>query len=131
MKSREHITVMTEEEEAKVVDWCKEMAQLGHGLDIIQLKSTVVQICQGRPNPFKDGFLGKSWWSGFKKIHLDLLLHITEGLDRERALNLCPAIVSKFYNTISVTMNNTHMSQNIYGTLMKQAYKQEGIVVCR
>ena len=73
-KRRGSVTVMTEEEEAEVVEWCKEMAQLGHGLEIIQLKSTVAQICQGRPNPFKDGFPGKSWWSGFKKRHPDLVL---------------------------------------------------------
>ena len=43
-KRRVHVTVMTEEEEDEVVEWCKEMAQLGHGLEIIQLKSTVAQI---------------------------------------------------------------------------------------
>jgi len=64
-KLRGPLTVMTEEEEAEVVKWSKEMAQLGHGLEFIQLKSTVAQICQGRPNPFKDGYLGKSWWFGF------------------------------------------------------------------
>lgn len=52
---------MTKEEEVKLVEWCKEMAQLGHGLGLIQLKSIVSQVCQGRPNPFEDGFVGKSW----------------------------------------------------------------------
>ena len=66
-KRRGPVIVMTEEEEDELVDWCKKMAQLGHRLQLIQLKSTVAQICQGRPNPFKDGFPGKSWWSGFKK----------------------------------------------------------------
>jgi len=60
---------MTEEEEAEVVEWCKKMAQLVHGLELIQLKSTVAQICQERQNPFKDGFLGESWWFGFRKRH--------------------------------------------------------------
>lgn len=31
-KCRGPLTVMIEEEEAEVVEWCKEMAQLGHGL---------------------------------------------------------------------------------------------------
>ena len=77
------------------------MAQLGHGLELIQLKSTVAQICQGRPNPFKDGFPGKSWWFGFKKRHPNLVLCTTEGLDIDKALNLCPAIVCNFYDTFS------------------------------
>jgi len=92
-KRRGPLTVMIEEEEAEVVEWCKEMAQLGHGLELIQLKSTVAQIYQGRPNPFKDGFPGKSWWFGFKKRHPKLVLCTVEGFDRDRALNLCPAVV--------------------------------------
>lgn len=44
-KHRGHVTVMTEEKEDEVVEWCKEMVELGHGLEIIQLKSTVSQIC--------------------------------------------------------------------------------------
>ena len=113
-----------------MVEWCKEMAQLGHGLELIQLKSTVTQICQGRPNPFKDGFPGKSWWSGFKKRHPDLVLRTTEGLDRDRALNLRPAIVSSSITLFLLHMTSTHMPQTIYGTVMKQAYRQEEIVVC-
>ena len=74
---------------------------MGHGLELIQLKSNVAQICQTRPNPFKDGFLGKSWWEGFKRRHPELVLRSTEGLDRDRALNLHPSIVSKFYDTLS------------------------------
>ena len=99
-KCRGPITVMTEEEEDEVVEWCKEMAQLGHGLELIQLKSIVAQIYQRRPNPFKDGCIGNSWWSGFKKRHPDVVLHTTDGLDRDGSLNLRPPIVSKFYNTL-------------------------------
>jgi len=35
---------MTKEEEDKVVEWCKEMAQLEHKLELIQIKSTITQI---------------------------------------------------------------------------------------
>ena len=100
-KRRGPLTVMTEDEEAEVVEWCKEMAQLGHGLELIQLKSTVAQICQGRPNPFKDGFPGKSWWFGLKKRYPYIVFCIVEGLDRDRALNLHPIVVCKFYDTLS------------------------------
>lgn len=58
---------MSKEEEGEVVEWCKEMDQLGHGIELIQLKSKFSQICQGRRNPFEDGFIGKSWWFGFEK----------------------------------------------------------------
>lgn len=71
-----------------------------HGLELIQLKPTVAQICHGRPNPFRDGFLGKSWWSKFKKRHPKLALRTTEDLNRDRALNLRPTVVSRFYDTL-------------------------------
>ena len=58
---------MIEEEEDEVVEWCKEMAQLGHGLELIQLKSIIAQICQGRSNPFKDGFLVSHGGVGLKR----------------------------------------------------------------
>ena len=99
-KHRGPLTVMTEEEEAMVVEWYKEMTQLGYELELIQLKSKVSQICQGRQNPFKDGFPGKSWWFGFKKRHPDLVLLITEGLDRDITLNFCLVVVNNFYNTL-------------------------------
>ena len=57
---------MTIKEEEMVVVWCKEMDHLGHELELIQLKSIVVQLCQGRNNPLRDRFMGKSWWVGFK-----------------------------------------------------------------
>jgi len=68
-KRKGPLTVLIEQEEEEVVVLCKEMTQLGPDLELIKLKSIVAQICQGRPNPFKDGFIGKSWWAGFKQRH--------------------------------------------------------------
>jgi len=53
---------MTEEEEAEVVEWCKEMAQLGHGLELIKLKSV-----KGGQTHSKIGFLVNHGGLGFKK----------------------------------------------------------------
>ena len=92
--------------------WCKEMADMGHGLELIQLKANVAQICQTRKNPFKDGFPRKSWWAGFKRRHPKLVLRSTKGLDRDRALNLCPAITSKFYDTLSNVYQKHSYSPN-------------------
>lgn len=43
---------------------------------------------------------GKSWWSGFKRRHPELSLRTTEGIDNDRAINLRPEVVSKFYTTL-------------------------------
>jgi len=100
-KRKGPITLLSVEEEEEVVVWCQDMAQLGHGLELVQLKSTVAQIFQVRPNPFKDGFPEKSWWRGFKQRHPKLVLRTTEGLDRDRALHIHPTVVSRFYQTLS------------------------------
>ena len=73
LKWKGPLTMLTKQEEEEVVFWCKDMAQLAHGLEI-QLKYIISMIYQGRTNPFIDGFLGKAWWAGFKLRHLDLVL---------------------------------------------------------
>ena len=47
------------------------------------------------------GFLVNHSGLGLKKGIQNLVLYIAEGLDRDRALNLCPAVVCKFYDTLS------------------------------
>lgn len=99
-KHREPLIVITEEEEVDVLQSCKNMDQLGHGLELIKLKSITSQIDQGRQNSFKYGFLGKSWLFGFKKRHPNHVLCTTKVLDIQRVLNLHHVIVSNFYNII-------------------------------
>ena len=66
-KSKGPLRVLTEQyQEEEVVVWCKEMADMGYGLELIQLKASVAQNFQSRPNSFRDVFLGKSWWAGSK-----------------------------------------------------------------
>ncbi|XP_059064427.1 MFS-type transporter clz9-like [Cryptomeria japonica] len=81
------------------------MAQLGHGLEIIQLKSHVAHICETRPNPFKNDFPGRSWWIAFHKRHPDLIIRTAEGLDRDRAVMLRPSIVTNFYDNLEKLYN--------------------------
>jgi len=52
-------------------------------------------------NPFKDGFCGKLWWVGFKKRHPKIILQTMKGLDRNRSMNLCPIVVTQFYDNMS------------------------------
>lgn len=93
-------TVLTEEEESLIIERCKEMAVVGQGLEIVNLKTEVAQICETRNNPFKNGLPGKSWWTGFKRRHPDLCLRTTQGQDRDRAINLRQPVVSAFYDTL-------------------------------
>lgn len=51
-------TVITEEEEHLIVEWCKKMVDVGHGLEIVNLKAKVSQFFQNRPIPFTNGSQG-------------------------------------------------------------------------
>lgn len=61
-------------EEDEVVQWCEDMAEIGHGLQISQLQSTVAQIIENMPSPFKNGMPGRSWWTGFRRRHPNLMM---------------------------------------------------------
>ncbi|XP_057842521.2 uncharacterized protein LOC131051937 [Cryptomeria japonica] len=104
-KRRGPPTILSLEEEIEIVDWCKDMAQLGHELEIIQLKSHVAHICETRPNPFNNGIPGTSWWAGFHKHHPDLTIRTIEGLDRDRVVMLRPSIVTDFYDNLEKLYN--------------------------
>ena len=66
--------VLTKKEEDKLVDYVLEMGSLAHPLTLTDLKFKVVEICQTRHTPFKDGILGKSWSHWFKIKHPHLVL---------------------------------------------------------
>ena len=59
-KTRGPPTILSLQEEMEVVQWCKDLAQLGCGLEVIQLKSQVAHIYQTRPNPLKNGLPSRS-----------------------------------------------------------------------
>lgn len=59
-------TILIEEEEHLIVEWYKEMAAVGHGLEIVNIKAGVAKIYENRPKNFNNRFLGKSWWTSFK-----------------------------------------------------------------
>ncbi|XP_057859753.2 MFS-type transporter clz9-like [Cryptomeria japonica] len=94
-------TILTYQEEEQIVQWCQEMASCGHGLEIINLKAVVSQICEGRQTSFKDGMPCNSWRSGFKARRRELSLWTVVGLNKDRALCLRPTVVSSFYETLS------------------------------
>ena len=73
-KRKGPLTMITAEREQEGFFGCKEMVGMGHGMELIHLKSTISETIQGMPNLFIDRFLRKSWWLGFKKRHPELVL---------------------------------------------------------
>lgn len=70
-------TILSREEEIEVVQWCKDMVEIGHGLQINQLQSTIAQISGNMPNPFRNGILVRSRWASFRWRHPNLTMRTT------------------------------------------------------
>jgi hypothetical protein len=60
MKMKRPLIVIAEQEDVEVVEWCKDMDDMGHRLELKQLKENMTHICQKRQNPFKDRYTGES-----------------------------------------------------------------------
>ena len=64
-------TVLTEEEELRLVEYFSEMADMGFGLtreDVMQLAYIIAEKT-GKQHPFKDGSAGRSWFEAFRARH--------------------------------------------------------------
>ena len=98
-------SILTKEEEDKLVLYMVEMATLIHPLSATDLKLKVAEICQTRGTPFKDGIPGKSWLILFQKRHPHLVLRTPQPLQVCRARNLCPSMVYTFYTNLQHLYN--------------------------
>ena len=100
--------VLTNEEEDKLVAYVVEMARLAHPLTPTDLKLKVAEICQTRHTPFKDGIPGRSWLYWFQKRHPQLVLRQAQGLELNRAKNLCSSMIEVFYENLENLYNKHH-----------------------
>lgn len=71
------------------------MSAAGFPVTKEQVIARVTEIVRklGRPNRFKDGVPGRSWWVGFRKRHPNLLIQVPQNLTAPRA-----AIISETGN---------------------------------
>jgi hypothetical protein len=69
----------------------------------------------GRPNPFTNGVLGRLWWAGFRRRHLDFEIRIVQGVDNDRAIMVHPSVVLAFYDNLEKLYNlNTYGLSRIW-----------------
>ena len=54
-------TILTKEEDDNLVQYMMEMVRLAHLLSVSDLKIKVVEICQQRLTPSRDGIPDKCW----------------------------------------------------------------------
>ena len=69
-------TVLTDDEEKQLADYCVKIADMGFGLSQEDVMLTAFRIAEnsGRKHPFTKGSAGRSWFDGFKYCHPSLAI---------------------------------------------------------
>jgi hypothetical protein len=62
----------------------------------------VAEICQDRSNLFTHGIPGQGWLRWFRIRHPELTLRSSQGLEVNRAKNLCPQNVASLYGNLQI-----------------------------
>ncbi|KAI4455566.1 homeobox-like domain superfamily [Holotrichia oblita] len=75
-------TVLTEDEELRLVDWIKKMAQRGFPNNRENILDSVQTFLKDNPrkNPFKNNRPGHGWFQAFLKRHSDISSRTSEGV---------------------------------------------------
>jgi hypothetical protein len=92
--------VLTNAEESSLEQYLLQMQELGYPLTIGQLRLKVAEMVETRDNPFRNGIPGAVWLRWFRHCHPNLSLRSTQGLEVNRARNLCPENVASFYHNL-------------------------------
>ena len=80
-------SILSPEEEQRIVDYAVHMEEIGYGCIREQIFDIVAAIVSkdGRPNPFVNGRPGRKWSSLFRKRHPEITLRTPEKLQLARA----------------------------------------------
>lgn len=80
-------SILSREEEKKLVQWCANMSKCGFPLKPDDLLNTVQKIVKddGRPTPFSNGRPGRTWYNSFLKRNPELTHRTPEGISKGRA----------------------------------------------
>ena len=105
-------TILTKDEEDKLVEYIELMVHWGHLITPMQVNSKVVEITQERVTSFRNGVLGESLLQWFRARHPHLVLRVPQLLDhkKKRAINL-ESIVA-FYSNLETLYNIHHYPPN-------------------
>ena len=92
-------SILTVEEEQKLVEYVVHMGKIGYGRTRDQVFDIVAEIVSkdGRTNPFVNGRPGRKWWELFKKRHPEITLRSPEKLQLARARCCTPEVISAWY----------------------------------
>ena len=92
-------TVLTREEEARLVEYCVTMADMGFGLTREGMMAMAYAIVEknGRSHPFKSGHAGRGWYENFMSRQAILTLRTPQPLSYARAVCANKDTVDDFF----------------------------------
>ena len=99
-------TMLSQEEEGKLLDYCFKMQDLGHPLTSGQLRLKVAMTIQTRETSWSaNGVPGKFWLRSFKLRHPNLVSRKNQPLEMGMASGLCPTIATTLYCNLQELYN--------------------------
>lgn len=95
-------TVLTPEEEARLVQYLIDMADMGYGLsrEMVMRMAYLIAEKSGRQHPFSGESAGRSWFDGFKKRQPMLTIRTPQPLSYCRALCANPEVICDYFGKV-------------------------------
>lgn len=93
-------SILSVEEERRLVEYVVHMGQIGYGRTREQLLDIVAKMVSsdGRENPFVNDRPGRKWWVLFKQRNPEVTLRVPEKLQLARARCCTPEILRAWFN---------------------------------
>ena len=99
---RSPASILSPEEEQRIIDYAVHMGETGYGHTREQIFDIVAAIVSkdGRPNCFVNGRPGRKWWSLFRKRHPEITLRTPEKLQLTRVKCCTPEILGAWESSL-------------------------------
>ena len=96
------VTVLSADEEDRLVAYLINMADMGYGLsrEMVMRIAYVIAEKSHKKHPFSGESAGRSWFDGFKKRHPMLTIRTPQPLSYCRALCANPDVISDFFGKL-------------------------------
>ena len=95
-------TILTPEEEDRLVQYLFNMTDMGYGLtrEMVMRIAYVIAEKSQRKHPFTGESAGRSWFDGFRRRHPMLTIRAPQPLSYCRALCANPEVISDFFGKV-------------------------------
>lgn len=97
-------TVLTGDEENRIVEWVLDMAKMGFPVNTQKLTTCVAHFVKGRKTKFKDGIPGEKWIESFLKRHPNVARRVPSVLPKYRA-EVSEASLRQWFTEIQAHVN--------------------------